>query len=89
MAQLASTSQAIVQAFHMGFVSEEKSIPPVVFLADGGHYENSGLLYLMEKVVSLCLTILFVVSSFCSQLHIGDLNGYKYIIFMNGAKHFV
>ena len=51
MAQLASTSQAIVQAFHMGFVSDEKkSKPPIVFLADGGHYENSGLLYLMEKV---------------------------------------
>ncbi len=89
MAQLASTSQAIVQAFHMGFVSDNNSKPPVVFLADGGHYENSGLLYLMEKVALLSLLVHFVLSSFCTQLHYGDLKDYQYIIFMNGRKHFI
>ena len=89
MAQLASTSQAIVQAFHMGFVSDDNSKPPVVFLADGGHYENSGLLYLMEKVALLSLRVHYVLPSFCTQLHYGDLKDYKYIIFMNGRKHFV
>jgi hypothetical protein len=60
IAQTASTCLAITQAFHMRFVSdrEQQATPPAVFLADGGHYENSGLLYLMEQVLltSVCCT---------------------------------
>jgi hypothetical protein len=60
---LTGTSQAIVQAFNMHFVSDPTvngvsgARPPVVFLADGGHYENSGLLYLMEQVVLMCARV--------------------------------
>lgn len=77
---ITSTSQAIVQAFNMNFVSDPTTNansgarPPLVFLADGGHYENSGLLYLMEQVALLCARVVDCIEHFFTA-SLGKIGG--------------